>query len=255
MKLAIMQPYFFPYIGYFQMIYAADRFVFYDDVNFIKKGWISRNRLLVVNGDPLYFIIPVINKSSNRKIRDIELSYNKPWQKQMLNVIFFNYKKAPFFNDIYQLIEKIINSEMRYLTEFNIMGIMVISKYLDIQTEIITDNSKYKLLEEKLAAPDDKLIESFNFINLDTPIRKLIRVLEICRKEEVDEYINLMGGQELYDKSVFARHGIKLAFIKTNDIVYPQLSNGFYPNLSIIDVLMNCGKEGTKKLIKQFHLV
>lgn len=255
MKLAIMQPYFFPYIGYYQAIAAVDKFILYDEVSYIKKGWINKNRILIVNREPFHLIIPVKERSSYRKIKDIELTPDKTWRKNILNIIYFNYKKAPFFEDIYPLIEQVINSDTEYLSDFNAKTIIDVSNYLDIPTEIITNTNKFKDLEDSLSQPEEEITELFPLTRIDAPIRKIIRVLEICREEGATEYINAIGGQALYNKDEFAEHGIKLSFVKTNNIIYCQQSNVFHPNLSIIDVLFNCGKDGTNQLIKNYELI
>ena len=255
MKLAIMQPYFFPYIGYYQTIAAVDKYILYDNLAYIKRGWMNRNRLLVVKGEPVYFIVPVKNRSSLKKISEIEIDDTQAWRKRILNSVFMNYKKTPYFEDVYSLFENIISSEVSFLAELNAKSIIAIGKYLDIKTDIITDISKYFDLEKKLE--DDCLdwSERFSPVKLMNPEIKVIRVIEICRTEGADVYINAIGGQDLYDKYEFARNGINLLFIQLKEFSYPQSTKIFYPRLSIIDVLMNCGKEGTKELLNQYNLL
>jgi hypothetical protein len=255
MKLAIMQPYFFPYIGYYQAISAVDKYILYDNLAYIKRGWVNKNRLLVVNREPVYIIVPVKDKSCLRKINEIELVDNKNWRKKILNTIFMNYKKTSYFDEIYSIVEHVINSEVRLLTELNIKSIIDISRYLDIKTEITTDTSKYFHLEEKLE--DDRLDIAARFpsVKLLNPEKKVIRVIEICRTEGADVFINAIGGQELYDKEEFTLNDIKLFFVQTKGYSYKQSTEIFYPHLSIIDVLMNCGKAGTKELLNKYDLI
>jgi hypothetical protein len=255
MKLAIMQPYFFPYLGYYQTISAVDKYMLYDNLAYIKEGWVNKNRLLVVNGEPVYFLVHVKNKSSFKKIREIELVDNRHWREKMLKSIFMNYKRRPFFNEVYPLVEGVINEEVRLLTDLNAKSIFDVAKFLEIKTEITTDTSKYADLEEKLANDVMELSARFPTIRLRNPQVKVIRVLEICRAEGAETFINAWGGQALYDKEEFAQNNIELFFIRTDAYSYPQSTKVFHPHLSIVDVLMNCGKEGTQELLGQYTLV
>jgi hypothetical protein len=254
MKLAIMQPYFFPYLGYYQAISAVDKYLLYDNLAYIKGGWVNRNRLLVVNSEPVFIIVPVKDRSSFRKISEVELADQKPWRRKLLNSIFLNYKKASFFEEVYPLVEGVIRSEVKLLTELNARSVIEVSRYLDIQTEIATDISKYFELEEKLATDELALAERFPSLALRNPEKRVIRVIEICRAEGADTFVNAIGGRELYDKEEFARHNIQLFFLQTDEYCYQQTTETFHAHLSIIDVLMNCGKERTKELLKQYRL-
>jgi hypothetical protein len=255
MKLAIMQPYFFSYLGYYQVISAVDKYILYDNLAYIKGGWVNRNRVLVVNGEPVFIIVPVKHRSSFRKISEVELADQKPWRRKMLNSIFLNYKRSQFFQEVYPLVERVIRSEVRLLSELNARSVIEASRYLDIQTEIITDISSYLDLEEKLANDELALAARFPSVTLQNPEKKVIRVIEICHAEGADTFINTIAGGELYDKEEFARHNIQLFFHQTDAYSYQQTTETFHPHLSIIDVLMNCGKERTKELLKQYVLI
>jgi hypothetical protein len=255
MKLGIMQPYFFPYLGYFQGIYAVDKYILYDNLAYIKDGWMNRNRLLVVKGKPTYFIVEIKRKSSNKKISEIEVVDGIFWRQKILKSIFYNYRNRPFFEEIYPLIERVINSDVKFLSELNFYSIIVVSNYLDIKTNITTDTSKYLELENKLSCERADLFSLFPSIKLNKPERKVVRAIEICRSEGANIFINAIGGQTLYDKAEFLRNNIKILFVKTNKYSYQQSTAEFHPNLSIIDVLMNCGKDGTKKLLNEYTLI
>ncbi len=255
MKLGIMQPYFFPYLGYYQGIYAADKYILYDNLAFIKDGWMNKNRFLVVNGEPNYFIVEVKKRSSFKKISDIELVDNNSWRKKILNLILYNYKRRPFFDEIYPIVERVINAKVELLTELNSNSIIEVCNYLDIKTEINTNTSKYFQLEKKLSNDEIDISVRFPSIRLNNPDKKIIRVLEICRLEGAEIFINAIGGQKLYDKEEFERNNIKLLFVQTNQYSYEQSTKVFYPQLSIIDVLMNCGKDGTKELLSEYTLI
>jgi hypothetical protein len=255
MKLAVMQPYFFPYLGYYQAISAVDKYILYDDLNYIKEGFVNKNRYLVVNGKPSFFVVPVKQKSSYKKIREIEIIDGQKWKRVILNSIFMNYKLSPYFNDVIPVIENVLNTETNFLTTLNARSIMEVSRYLDIRTQIKTDIGEYHDLEEKLESTDEEVGRLFPHIKLDYPEKKVIRVFEICKRENAEVFVNAIGGQSLYNKVDFARHNIALYFVKTDDFSYPQRSPVFYPNLSIIDVMMNCGKEKTKELLYKYTLI
>ena len=254
MKLAIMQPYFFPYIGYFQAIHAVDKFMLYDNLTFIKEAWMNRNRFLVRNGKPTFFYAELKEKSSFKKIFEIELVESHLWRRRILKSIYLNYKKAPYFETVYPLIESIVNYPTSKLTELNYQSITQVCNYLQLDSVVGCHSDEYTDLEVQLAK---EIIDPNDFpdIAMDNFQRKTIRVLSICKKENVHQFVNAIGGMKLYDKKDFFNNGIELSFVKTLEHHYKQHSSIFYPNLSIIDVLMNCGKEGTNKLIGNYELI
>lgn len=247
MKLAIMQPYFFPYIGYFQLINAADRFIVYDNVNFIKKGWINRNQILLNHSYKSLITVPLKHKSSFLKIREIEIDNSDNWRKKMLNILEYNYKKAPFFNEIFPILNIIINFNTNLISEFNINSIKELCKYLEINTFIQSNTKKYQHIENYLCEYNKKTNKPFD--------AKVVRILEICKKENATIYINAIGGMDLYNKEEFMESGIQLYFLKTSDITYKQFNNEFIPNLSIIDVMMFNSKEEIKEILDKYDLL
>lgn len=236
MKLAIMQPYLFPYIGYFQLINTVDKFVIYDDVNFIKQGWINRNNILV-QGKPYLFTLPLRNQSSFSKINEVFVNRAQydSWRKKSIRTLEQSYKKAPFFKDIYDLVDNVLDvGDMETdIASIATKSLVEISKYLEINTEFVFSSSVYDNAE----------------------LTGKARVINICKKENATYYINPIGGQELYDKDFFKESGLELSFIKTMSIEYSQFKNGFVPWLSIIDVLMFNSIEETKLLLNKFELV
>lgn len=255
MKLAVMQPYFFPYLGYFQGICAVDRYILYDNLAYIKEGWINRNRYLVTHGTPMYFIAPIKGKSSFAKIKDVELVEERSWRQKMLKSIAVNYKRRPFFGDIYPVVEQVVNADVALLTDLCSLSIRTICNYLDITTEMANGTAKFLELEVKLSAPEADLQQLFPSIRLNTLERKVMRAIAICHQEGASVFINAIGGRSLYDKEEFKNNNIDLFFIYTCPYAYPQSTSAFYPDLSIIDVLMNCGKEGTRQLLQQYQLI
>lgn len=228
MKLAIMQPYFFPYIGYFQLISSVDTFLIYDDINFIKQGWINRNRILM-NGKPLFFTLSLKGASSFKKICETEITGNVDKLKKTVSQA---YKKAPFFTDIYPLVQEILDQRERNLSLYVTHSIIAIAQYLGLKT-CLERSSEKQLFQE---------------------LHEQKRVIAICESYQATEYINAPGGINLYSREAFANHGTKLQFLKTGPIEYPQFSAAFVPNLSIIDVLMHNPLDTVKEYLSQFSL-
>ena len=233
MKLAIMQPYFFPYIGYFQLVSAVDRFIFYDDVNFIKRGWINRTNVLTKEGKQL-LSISLVKSSQNKLINEIELFED---QSKVLKTIEFTYKKAPFFNDVFPMVESCLNFSAKYISEYAANTIVSVSEYLGFNTE-------FEL--------------SSNFHRTSAGYEKARRLMDICRKENADIYINSIGGQAIYFKEDFKQKGIDLYFLQSTPIEYSQSpirNNFFEPNLSIIDVLMFNDKDKVQTFLDSYELI
>ena len=182
-----MQPYFLPYLGYFQMVNAVDRFVFYDDVNYIKGGWINRNFL----GDGL-FTIPLIKSSSFKKINEIEINWLSRDIIKLEKRIKQNYSKTPNFKVVFQIIESIFDERPKLISDLCSESVVKFSKYLNIDTEFITSSElKYERFSDKEST-----------------------LIGLCKQLNASHYINPIGGIDLYDKKNFKDHDIKLSFIK-----------------------------------------
>lgn len=231
-KVGIMQPYFMPYIGYWQLMNAVDTYVIYDDVNYIKRGWINRNRILI-DGKPVYFNIPIQGASQNKLIKDVNCSLTDELAAKRLRAIELAYKRAKYFDDVFPMIERIINCGDIAIVDMIEKSFGEIVEYLDISTEIIRSS----------------------FIEKNDSLKGQDKILDICRVLGADEYYNAIGGQALYDGREFIKHGIKLSFVKTKDIKYEQFNGEFQPNLSIIDVLMFNSKDDVKSMLGEFELV
>jgi len=232
MKTAIMQPYFFPYIGYFQLINSVDLFITYDNIKYTKKGWINRNRILE-NGKAKIISLPLKNASDFLDIREREISENFSSQK-LLNTIYSSYRKAPQLDIAFEQIEKIIRYDEKNLFKFLHHSISVVCNYLKIKTPI-------KISSE---------------IKINHELKGSEKVLALCRAVEADSYINAIGGVELYSKLDFINQNIDLKFIKPNLFAYQQYRNDFIPWLSIIDVMMfNSAETINKTLLNNFKLI
>lgn len=234
MKLAIMQPYCFPYIGYFQLINAVDKFVFYDDVNFIKKGYINRNNILI-QGKRNLFTIPCKEISQNKLINQVYLDFDIKDQEKFLKKLKHAYSKAPYFKVLYPLLESFIkNDRSVFISEYAIATIKFVTDFLGL-------NTKFEISSQKYA---------------DTiELRKENRLKEICNSENASDYINAIGGKSLYRKEDFLEKNINLKFLSSSSIDYQQFDNNFVPNLSIIDVLMFNSKGEVMSFLNNYQLV
>jgi hypothetical protein len=211
---------------------AVDKFVVLDDVNYINKGWINRNNILV-NGKANLFAIPLKEASQNKLINEISVVDEAKWRTKLLKTIELSYKKAPFFAIVYPMIEEIINSGNSKISDLNYYSLVRINNYLDLNTEIVSTSSIYK--------------------NSDLKAEK--RIIDICLKEHASIYINPIGGTEIYDKNSFTDKKLELFFIKSKEIKYIQFNNDFVPWLSIIDVMMFNSLETIKSFLEQYTLV
>ncbi len=231
MKLAIMQPYFFPYIGYFQLINAAQKHVVYDDVNFIKNGWINRNRILV-NGFPHYINVAIRGASSFHAIKGTAIEPAVLWRDKLLKSIEYNYKRAPCFQSAFPVISDLIRFPSSELSEYLLNSLKGVLRYLKIGTRLVESSATYG--NGELHAQE--------------------RILDICRREGAKEYINVIGGTPLYQKDIFARNGIQLRFMKSVLTPYRQFAEPFVPALSIIDVMMFNPVEAITRMLDCYEL-
>ena len=254
MKIAVNQAYFFPYIGFFQLIESVDKFIIYENVSFRRRSWITRNQLLNKStGKPFYFSIPVQKKSSFSLIKDIKITEEyAEWRRHLLGVLLHNYSKAAYFLETIDLLKTILEkNEFKSIHDFNALIIKELCKYLEIKTCIQSCNAQYDKLEKEL----DFLYSLGQEGVLIKTDRKVQRILDICQKERATTYVNLPGGQSLYNADIFRENDFQLHFLNLPKLEYTQFKNDFVPHLSIIDVLMHNGKVGTKNLIESYKLV
>jgi hypothetical protein len=231
MRLAIMQPYIFPYIGYFQLINAVDKFVIYDDVNYINKGWINRNNILV-NNKACLFTVPLKDASQNRLIKDIEV-LNDDWKLKFLKTVEMAYKKAPKFQDVFPLIKNVVQTNTVHISELAYTSLRLVAEYLECSIMFEVTSSVYE----------------------NATLKAQNRILDICLKEKASQYINPIGGVEIYSKDLFDGSSIRLNFLKTNALSYKQFGPDFTPNLSMIDTLMFNSKDEIKRMLDLYELI
>ena len=216
MTLGIMQPYFMPYIGYFQLMKAVDRYVVYDDVNYIKRGWVNRNNILV-NGEKRMFTITLKKASQNKLFNEIVIGDDF---EKLMKMLRMNYSKAINFDETMTLMERIISFPDKQLAVFVANSFQEILKYLSIDTELLMSSSIIK----------------------DNSLRGKDKIMHICKILGTDVYYNAIGGRNLYDKEEFKKQGIILNF------VYPV------SNLSMIDILMNNTKDDVNRLLDVYRV-
>lgn len=218
-----------PYIGYWQLMAAVDAYVVYDDVNYIKGGWVSRNRILM-DGKPHLFTITLNGASPNKLFNEIDVRDNFVKFRKMLQSC---YAKAPYFADTMQLMEQVYGCGQRDLGHFMMNQFRVVLDYLQCDTKLILSSELTK----------------------DNTLRGAEKVKHICKLLGADTYYNAIGGRELYDKSDFAVQGVDLKFVQTLSVQYKQFNDKFQPNLSLIDVLMFNSREEVQQLLTQYKLV
>ena len=232
MKLAIMQPYFLPYIGYFQLISAVDVFVVYDNIKYTKKGWINRNRI-IQNGRDGVFSLPLKKDSDSLDVVHRRLS-NDFYREKLLNQFRGAYSRAPYFRHIFPLLERIVHCKEVNLFHYIHHSVVEICNYLDIATEI------------RIASE----------VSVDHSLKAEEKIIALCKSLKANTYINAIGGFELYSKENFQKSSIVLQFLKSAPFEYSQFENQFIPWLSIIDVLMfNSLSEIKGKVLKNYYLV
>ena len=241
-----MQAYFLPYIGYYQLINSVDVFVIYEYIGFRKSSWVTRNRILDKGkNEPTYINLSVSKKSIGEIVSTVNLAHKKERIEAIDKLIYFNYKKAPFFYEIYPFLKDILYCEEQNLHTYNAKITKSVCELLSIETKIIADNPDCLQIERTLEKSASK---SGN--NTMTQ-----RVIELCKFYGGNHYINPIGGVELYSREDFQKSDLEISFVKTEPIVYDQFKSPFVPGLSIIDVLMHNGINGTRDLLNSYQLI
>jgi len=233
-KIAMNQPYTFPYIGYFQLVNAVDKFIAYDHVTFIKNGWVNRNRILV-NGTPSMFSIPLDQASSSKLIREtaVNPTLYPNWRNKFYKTLEFNYKRAPHYEQVLQILKEILDGDHKLISEIAIDSLKSVCSFLEISTEIVEVEFRYG----------------------NTSLKGENRIIDMCRSENANIYINAIGGQTLYSRETFRKNGIDLKFLEPKEITYRQMGKPFVPWLSIIDVLMFNSKVETRSMLDDYRLI
>ena len=232
--VAIMQPYVFPYLGYFSLLEASDVFVVYDDVNYIPRGWINRNRLLI-NGAEYTFTIPVANASQNDLIHEVRLHGYAGFRQKFLRQVRLAYGRAAAFDAGFSYVEAVMTAGRETISEIAIASIEQAVKLLGL---------------------DKRIVRSSAVASESRGMERAERLIAITNAFGSASYVNAMGGTALYDKRYFLERGVTLSFVSPRLREYPQVrTGGFVPGLSIIDVLMNNPSELVVEMFKDYELV
>jgi hypothetical protein len=232
MKLAVMQPYFLPYIGYYQMMNAVDRFVLYDDVCYINRGWINRNRIQI-NRQPWMFTLPLSNASQNVLIKDLIVSESVTrWSEKFKLTLRRAYAKAPEYGEVECLIYSCLSCDSQWLMDWILQSLDVVCDYLSIPTHRVRSSERYP----------------------NTGLKRQDRILDMCRREKTTTYINGKIGQALYSPAAFAAENTEIRIMSTT-CHYKQFEEPFIPHLSIIDVLMFNNRDQVQALMGKYEFV
>lgn len=237
MRLGIMQPYFFPYIGYISLIKNTDLFILFDTVQFIRHGWIERNRILKPNEGWQYISVPLEKHKQKVSIQDIRINNEVMWRQKLLAQLV-HYKKAPYYEQVMKLINEVFEGEYEDIVTLNKVCLLKICKYLNIQCEIeVFSNMRLEI--GNVYEPDEW-------------------ALNICKSiPMVNEYWNPPGGMSFFDKRKYEDEGINLKFQRMNLHSYWQQRRGqaFEPNLSILDVMMFNSVEEIHHMLDDYELI
>lgn len=235
MKLALHQPYFFPYIGYFTVLKNVDIYVHSDTMQYIRHGWINRNRILSSNGEWKYIVVPIKKQDYTTKINEVQIDYNQNWQKKMLGQLENYRKTAPFFHETRELVCEVIEKKYDNIAELNINSVKCVLDYLHIKQDIYR-LSELNIEDNKINEPDEwGIAVSKAFAN-------------------VTEYWNAPGGKEFYDVDKYNQNDLKIAFVKSCLKEYPQKrGKEFVPGLSVLDVMMYNTPEEIRQMLDCFY--
>lgn len=235
MKLGIMQPYFFPYLGYFTLINYVDKFILFDTPQYIERGWINRNRILNHKGEVRYITVPVQKSSRDARIKDIKIDHTKKWQENILGSITVYKRKAPYYTQIFDLLKDVINSAGENIAGLDYLALKTVCEYLDIKTPIEIYSEMGITLEQEISAPDEW-------------------ALFITKKLGYSEYVNPPGGQSFFKKEKYIQQHIKLIFIESMLPSYIQRIGHYEKGLSILDVMMFCDKNTITDMLYDFKI-
>lgn len=225
--MMMLQPGYLPWIGFFEQVYRTDILVLYDDTQFTKLDWRNRNRLKSVNGQAVYITVPVEKAATETLIKDIKISYEQDWAARHLNLMRSYYQKAPYFNDYFGPIEEIVSKKHGFLFDLDMELMAALFEMLGLKRKILISSK-----------------------DLTTPVEGKGRMLSACVELGVALCYNGQAGRKLYDPEDFLRHGVRLEFQDFRCPVYPQLWGQFVPNLSVVDLLFNCGPDSLSYIIQ-----
>lgn len=235
-SIAIMQPYFFPYLGYFSLIENTDHFIFFDTPQYIKKGWINRNRIIGCGTDPVFINVPICKAPQNTAIKDIRISNNEPWKEKLFGQLSIYKRRAPYYNDVISLIENIVasNNYGDSMSQLAIQSIVETCDFLGISINY------------------DVFSEMDMHINASAPDEW---ALEISKELGYTRYVNPPGGLSFFDRQKYKSAGIQIDFLEQQLCPYIQKKGFFTEGLSIIDVMMFCSNDEIHDMLSKYNLL
>lgn len=234
MIVGIMQPYFMPYLGYFALINYVDEFILFDTPQYIRHGWIERNKVLKLDGDTLYIKVSLNKHARKTSIKEVSINNNLNWQSKIIAQLGHYKKKAPFYNQVMELLESLFDKEYTSIVNLNQDALKVVMEYLQIKTPIRVW-SKMNIKIGQVDAPDEW-------------------ALKITKALGAKTYVNPPGGKDFFDKSKYDQNNINLKFLEYTPQAYNQFGNTFVSHLSILDILMFCSADETKSMLKNINL-
>lgn len=235
MKLGIMQPYFFPYIGYFSLIQYTDKFIFFDTPQYIHHGWVNRNRILKQGEGFKYITVPICKSSRETAIKNISIDNSADWKKSIYGGLSVYKKKAPYYEQVIGLIDEIFSNDWENLSELNISSIQRVCKYLEIQTAFDVYSKMSIDVSDEVKAPDEW-------------------ALYITKELGYDTYVNPPGGETFFNREKYMSNGITLQFLEAKIVPYIQRTGRFDAALSIIDMMMFCDKEEIQDMLELYTI-
>jgi len=234
MRVALMQPYFFPYIGYFQLIQAVDEFVIFDNAQYIRRGWMNRNRILNVQKEAVYIHLPVKKAHRETKIKEIVINHDSSWKEKIFNQLNY-YNKATNYVFVMDFLNECLNINNSNLSTFNTILLKKICNLLEIDTNITVLSEEFPMINEANVADEWGI--------------------KVAKALGATTYINAIGGIEFYDQQKYNANNLEIQFIKPVLKPYKQFNNIFIPGLSIIDVMMFNDLEEIKEMLEIHELI
>ncbi len=237
-KLAGHQTYFFPYLGYFTVLNQADVFVHGDSFQFIKNGWMNRNRIIGEDGKPRYITVPLKKASRETPANRMMISYNQDWRGVILDNLGYYRKRAPYYKDVVDMLKTLFSDEYQYLADLSMASVDITLKRLGIEKRI------YKLSELEAMPTEDIAADEWG-----------LYMCKCFEDEGVDTYINAPGGKAFYDEEKYRKNGLNIEFIQNNLRAYDQGRDSFVEGLSIIDVMMFNSPEEIRDMLTDYRVI
>ncbi|MEG0431523.1 MAG: WbqC family protein [Anaerovoracaceae bacterium] len=234
MRVALMQPYFFPYLGYYQLINSVDEFVIFDNAQYVRRSWMNRNKILNEQKESSFITVPISKSPRKTKIKDVIIDHHTNWQEKISHQLFY-YKNAPYYHDVLDFLNECFLDNSGNLSDFNTSLLRKTCALFSIDTNITILSQRFPTIDRADAADEWGIA--------------------VSQSLDATEYINAIGGKEFYSEQKYTDHGLKLKFINPILTPYEQYKNQFIPGLSIIDVMMFNDKNIIKDMVETQELI